>query len=54
MNNHSAVHINSMTVHDEAALPHGGVKRSGYGRFGTKLLDEFLWTKSVTWMDYGY
>ncbi|EAU33063.1 conserved hypothetical protein [Aspergillus terreus NIH2624] len=49
-----AVHINSMTVHDEAALPHGGVKRSGYGRFGTKLLDEFLWTKSVTWMDYGY
>ncbi|PNP57260.1 hypothetical protein THARTR1_02790 [Trichoderma harzianum] len=24
-----AVHINSMTVHDEPALPHGGVKESG-------------------------
>ncbi|CAG8416557.1 unnamed protein product [Penicillium salamii] len=46
-----AVHINSMTVHDEAALPHGGVKSSGYGRFGTNMLDEFLWTKSVTWVD---
>jgi acyl-CoA reductase-like NAD-dependent aldehyde dehydrogenase len=29
-----AVHINSMTVHDEAHLPHGGVKGSGWGRFG--------------------
>ncbi|KAJ5881342.1 uncharacterized protein N7529_000014 [Penicillium soppii] len=46
-----AVHINSMTVHDEAALPHGGVKSSGFGRFGTSMLDEFLWTKSVTWME---
>ncbi|CAI7663096.1 unnamed protein product [Penicillium bialowiezense] len=46
-----AVHINSMTVHDEAALPHGGVKSSGYGRFGTNMLDEFLWTKSVTWVE---
>ncbi|SPN96510.1 uncharacterized protein DNG_00038 [Cephalotrichum gorgonifer] len=25
-----AVHINSMTVHDEASLVHGGVKKSGY------------------------
>ncbi|KAJ6099702.1 hypothetical protein N7467_001237 [Penicillium canescens] len=46
-----AVHINSMTVHDEASLPHGGVKSSGFGRFGTNMLDEFLWTKSVTWME---
>ncbi|KAJ5292104.1 hypothetical protein N7478_001355 [Penicillium angulare] len=46
-----AVHINSMSVHDEAALPHGGVKCSGFGRFGTNMLDEFLWTKSVTWME---
>ncbi|KAJ5267108.1 hypothetical protein N7478_009916 [Penicillium angulare] len=46
-----AVHINSMSVHDEAALPHGGVKSSGYGRFGTNMLDEFLWTKSVTWLE---
>ncbi|KAK7430150.1 hypothetical protein QQZ08_003335 [Neonectria magnoliae] len=28
-----AVHINNMTVHDESALPHGGAKSSGYGRF---------------------
>ena len=25
-----AVHINSMSVHDEAMLPHGGVKKSGW------------------------
>jgi acyl-CoA reductase-like NAD-dependent aldehyde dehydrogenase len=29
-----SVHINSMTVHDEVQLPHGGMKSSGYGRFG--------------------
>lgn len=29
-----AVHINSMTIHDEAHLPHGGTKNSGWGRFG--------------------
>jgi acyl-CoA reductase-like NAD-dependent aldehyde dehydrogenase len=29
-----AVHINSMTVHDEVQLPHGGTKSSGWGRFG--------------------
>ncbi|PLB50751.1 aldehyde dehydrogenase family protein [Aspergillus steynii IBT 23096] len=47
-----AVHINSMTIHDEPALPHGGVKNSGWGRFNTdRGLDEFLVTKSVTWMD---
>ncbi|TKA64218.1 hypothetical protein B0A55_10680 [Friedmanniomyces simplex] len=28
-----AVHINSMSVHDEAGLPHGGAKKSGFGRF---------------------
>ncbi|KAK4899024.1 hypothetical protein LTR49_027728 [Elasticomyces elasticus] len=28
-----AVHINSMSIHDEALLPHGGVKKSGRGRF---------------------
>lgn len=47
-----AVHINSMTIHDEPALPHGGVKNSGWGRFNTSQgLEEFLVTKSVTWMD---
>lgn len=29
-----AVHINSMTIHDEVQLPHGGMKSSGWGRFG--------------------
>ncbi|KAJ9148697.1 NAD-dependent aldehyde dehydrogenase [Pleurostoma richardsiae] len=47
-----AVHINSMSVHDEFALPHGGVKKSGFGRFnGYQGLDEFLYYKSVTWME---
>jgi benzaldehyde dehydrogenase (NAD) len=27
-------HINGSTVHDEAQMPFGGVKASGYGRFG--------------------
>ncbi|KAJ5795390.1 uncharacterized protein N7518_003930 [Penicillium psychrosexuale] len=45
-----AVHINSMTVHDEAVLPHGGWKSSGFGRFGGIAgFDEFLQTKTVTW-----
>jgi acyl-CoA reductase-like NAD-dependent aldehyde dehydrogenase len=47
-----AVHINSMTIHDEYSLPHGGVKSSGFGRFNSyQGLDEFLCTKTVTWMD---
>ncbi len=29
-------HINGPTVHDEAQMPFGGVKNSGYGRFGGK------------------
>lgn len=47
-----AVHINSMTIHDETALPHGGVKSSGFGRFnGDAGLNEFLRTKVITWED---
>jgi len=47
-----AVHINSMTIHDEAVLPHGGVKKSGFGRFnGLPGLDEWVRTKVVTWND---
>jgi len=47
-----AVHINSMTVHDEYGLPHGGVKASGFGRFnGYQGLEEFLYYKTVTWVD---
>ena len=47
-----AVHINSMTVHDETALPHGGAKKSGFGRFnGMEGLNEWVRTKTVTWKD---
>lgn len=45
-----AVHINSMTIHDESNLPHGGTKNSGYGKFNAEEgLNEFLRTKSITW-----
>ncbi|CAG2011772.1 unnamed protein product [Fusarium graminearum] len=41
--NSGAVHINSMSAHDEFALLHGGVKSSGFGRFnGYQGVDEFL------------
>lgn len=43
-----AVHINSMTIHDESALPHGGAKSSGYGRFNAIGLHEWVRTKTVT------
>ncbi|KAH6877161.1 aldehyde dehydrogenase domain-containing protein [Thelonectria olida] len=43
-----AVHINASTVHDEATLPHGGSKLSGFGRFGAEWgLQEFVQTQTV-------
>lgn len=42
-----AVHINRMSVHDEAALPHGGAKASGYGRFNGAI-EEWVRTKNIT------
>jgi acyl-CoA reductase-like NAD-dependent aldehyde dehydrogenase len=48
----SAVHINSMTVHDESGLPHGGTKASGFGRFnGHWGIEEFLRLKTITYQD---
>lgn len=44
-----ACHINAMSVHDEAALPHGGAKASGYGRFNSIGLDEWVRTKTITY-----
>ena len=47
-----SVHINSMTVHDEPNLVHGGMKASGWGRYnGDDGINEFLDSKTVTWMD---
>lgn len=47
-----AVHINSMSVHDEPGLPHGGHKKSGFGRFnGREGLEEWVQTKIITWKD---
>ena len=42
-------HINAATVHDEAQMPFGGVKSSGYGRFGGKAaIDEFTDLRWIT------
>lgn len=41
-------HINSSTVHDEPQMPFGGVKSSGWGRFGGRAaLEEFT---ELRWM----
>jgi benzaldehyde dehydrogenase (NAD) len=42
-------HINGPTVHDEPQMPFGGVKASGYGRFGGKAgVDEFTVLRWIT------
>lgn len=42
-------HINGPTVHDEAQMPFGGVKNSGYGRFGGKAgVHEFTELRWIT------
>lgn len=42
-------HINSPTVQDEAQMPFGGVKSSGYGRFGGKAaIQEFTELRWIT------
>ena len=42
-------HINGPTVHDEAQMPFGGVKASGYGHFGGRQgIDAFTETRWVT------
>jgi acyl-CoA reductase-like NAD-dependent aldehyde dehydrogenase len=41
-------HVNGSTVHDEPQMPFGGVKASGWGRFGgTAALEEFT---ELRWM----
>lgn len=42
-------HINGPTVADEAQMPFGGVKSSGYGRFGGKaVINEFTDLRWIT------
>lgn len=42
-------HINGPTVHDEAQMPFGGVKSSGYGSFGGKsAIDQFTQLRWIT------
>ncbi|MDO7836729.1 aldehyde dehydrogenase [Sphingobium sp. HBC34] len=42
-------HINGPTVHDEAQMPFGGVKASGYGKFGGKAgIDSFTDLRWIT------
>ncbi|MDT7838266.1 aldehyde dehydrogenase [Aquabacterium sp. OR-4] len=42
-------HVNAPTVHDEAQMPFGGVKGSGYGRFGGKAgVAEFTELRWIT------
>ncbi|WP_417671581.1 aldehyde dehydrogenase [Roseibium sp.] len=45
-------HINGPTVHDEAQMPFGGVKASGYGRFGGQAaIEEFTELRWITMQD---
>jgi vanillin dehydrogenase len=42
-------HVNDATVHDEAQMPFGGVKDSGWGRFGGRAaLEEFTDLRWIT------
>jgi acyl-CoA reductase-like NAD-dependent aldehyde dehydrogenase len=42
-------HVNGATVHDEPQMPFGGVKASGWGRFGGRAaLDEFTELRWLT------
>ena len=42
-------HVNGPTVHDEAQMPFGGMKASGYGRFGGKAaIQEFTELRWIT------
>jgi acyl-CoA reductase-like NAD-dependent aldehyde dehydrogenase len=42
-------HINGPTVHDEAQMPFGGTKASGYGRFGSRAsIAEFTELRWIT------
>ena len=42
-------HVNGSTVHDEPQMPFGGMKASGWGRFGGKAaIEEFTELRWIT------
>jgi len=42
-------HVNGPTVHDEAQMPFGGMKASGWGRFGGRAaIEEFTELRTIT------
>ena len=48
----SICHVNGATVHDEPQMPFGGVKASGWGRFGgTAAVEEFTELRWLTIQD---
>jgi vanillin dehydrogenase len=45
-------HVNGSTLHDEPQMPFGGVKASGFGRFGGRAaLEEFTELRWITVQD---
>jgi len=49
------VHVNDQTVADEPQMPFGGVKDSGFGRFGGQaVVDEFTELRWVTMRQEGH
>jgi acyl-CoA reductase-like NAD-dependent aldehyde dehydrogenase len=42
------VHVNDQTVHDEAQMPLGGVKDSGWGRAGPHSVEDFTHVQWVS------
>jgi vanillin dehydrogenase len=46
--------VNGATVHDEPQMPFGGVKASGWGRFGGRAaLEEFTELRWITIQEGG-
>ena len=49
------VHVNDQTVADEPQMPFGGVKDSGFGRFGGQaVVDEFTELRWITMRSEGH
>jgi aldehyde dehydrogenase (NAD+) len=42
------VHVNDQTIHDEAQMPLGGVRDSGWGRAGPHSVEDFTHVQWVS------